>query len=83
MYSRCFQGTTDVVPVYRRDAATWVSFAALFGFGILDAALGPVLPYLRQTEHLSYVVGALHQVAFAIGGMIAGLGSPVKLCGVK
>ena len=61
------------MPVYRRDAATWVSFAALFGFGILNAALGPVLPYLRQTEHLSYVVGALHQVAFAIGGMIAGL----------
>ncbi len=71
------------MPVYRRDAATWVSFADLFGFGILNAALGPVLPYLRQTEHLSYVVGALHQVAFAIGGMIAGLGSPVKLCGVK
>jgi MFS family permease len=61
------------VPVYRRVAATWVSFAALFGFGILNAALGPVLPYLRQTEHLSYVVGSLHQVAFAIGGMIAGL----------
>jgi fucose permease len=59
--------------VYRRDKATWVAFAALFGFGILNAMLGPVLPYLRQTEHLSYVAGALHQVAFAIGGMTAGI----------
>ncbi|HEY7050293.1 MAG TPA: MFS transporter [Jatrophihabitantaceae bacterium] len=59
--------------IYRRDTATWVAFAALFGFGILNAMLGPVLPYLRQSEHLSYVVGALHQVAFAIGGMTAGI----------
>ncbi len=35
--------------------------------------LGPVLPYLRQTEHTSYVAGALHQVTFAIGGMTAGI----------
>jgi fucose permease len=59
--------------VYRRDAATWVIFAALFAFGVLNALLGPVLPYLRQAEHLSYVVGALHQVAFAVGGMTAGV----------
>ena len=58
---------------YRRDSATWVAFAALFGFGILFAMLGPVLPYLRETEHLSYVAGALHQVAFALGGMTAGV----------
>jgi fucose permease len=50
-----------------------VAFAGLFAFGVLNAMLGPVLPYLRQTEHLSYVVGALHQVAFAIGGMTAGV----------
>jgi fucose permease len=59
--------------VYRRDTATWVAFAALFAFGTLNALLGPVLPYLRQTEHISYVTGALHQVAFAIGGMVAGI----------
>ncbi|HWC79557.1 MAG TPA: MFS transporter [Pseudonocardiaceae bacterium] len=65
------QSTTAAA--YRRDRATWVSFAALFAFGILNALLGPVLPYLRQTEHISYVTGALHQVAFAIGGLTAGL----------
>jgi fucose permease len=59
--------------LYRRDAATGVAFAALFGFGILNAMLGPVLPYLRQTEQISYITGALHQVAFAVGGMTAGM----------
>lgn len=59
--------------LYRRDPATWVTFAALFTFGILNALLGPVLPYLRQAEHISYVTGALHQVAFAVGGMTAGI----------
>jgi MFS family permease len=59
--------------VYRRDTATWVAFTALFAFGVLNAMLGPVLPYLRQTEHIAYVTGALHQVAFAVGGMTAGV----------
>jgi MFS family permease len=58
---------------YRRNPATWVAFAALFAFGLLNAMLGPVLPYLRRSEHISYIVGALHQVAFAVGGMTAGL----------
>jgi MFS family permease len=61
------------VTTYRRDPATWVAFAALFAFGLLNAMLGPALPYLRQTQHLSYFVGALHQVAFALGGMTAGI----------
>jgi fucose permease len=58
---------------YRRDTATWIAFAALFAFGLLNAMLGPVLPYLRQAEHISYVAGALHQAAFAVGGMAAGI----------
>jgi fucose permease len=58
---------------YRRDAATWAAFAALLSFGVLNAGLGPALPYLRATEHISYVAGVLHQVAFAIGGGLAGL----------
>lgn len=60
-------------PAYRRDRVTWVAFGALFGFGLLNAVLGPVLPYLRATEHISYVVSALHQVAYALGGMTAGV----------
>ncbi|HJP80536.1 MAG TPA: MFS transporter [Pseudonocardiaceae bacterium] len=66
-------GARSPVAPYRRDTATWVAFAALFAFGVLNSILGPILPYLRQTEHISYVAGALHQVAFAIGGMTAGI----------
>ncbi len=35
--------------------------------------LGPALPYIRGVERISYLVGALHQVAFALGGGLAGL----------
>lgn len=58
---------------YRRDRRTWAAFGALFAFGFLNAVLGPALPYLRTVEHISYLVGALHQAAYAIGGGLAGL----------
>ncbi|HWH09761.1 MAG TPA: MFS transporter [Solirubrobacteraceae bacterium] len=48
-------------------------FSGLFGFGVLNAILGPALPYLRAEEHLSYLSGELHQLAFAVGGGLAGL----------
>jgi MFS family permease len=57
---------------YRRDPFTWAAFGALFAFGFLNALLGPALPYIRSAEGISYLVGALHQVAFAIGGGTAG-----------
>jgi fucose permease len=60
-------------PQYRRDTATWVAFACLFGFGLLNAVLGPALPYLRAAEDLSYLAASALQVAFAVGGGIAGL----------
>jgi MFS family permease len=58
---------------YQRDAFTWMAFAVLGGFGILNAVLGPALPYLRSAEGISYVVASLHQVAYAVGGGLAGL----------
>lgn len=58
---------------YRRDRTTWAAFGGLFAFGLMNAVLGPALPYLRATEHISYLVGALHQAAYAIGGGLAGL----------
>jgi MFS family permease len=65
---------TDQSPTtYHRDAFTWTAFGALFAFGYVNAVLGPSLPYLRSVEGISYVVGALHQVAFAVGGGLAGL----------
>jgi len=58
---------------YRRDAFTWTAFGALFAFGYLNAVLGPALPYIRSAEGISYLVAALHQVAFAVGAGIAGM----------
>ena len=58
---------------YRRDRFTWTAFGALFAFGYVNAVLGPSLPYISSVEGISYVVGALHQVAFAVGGGLAGL----------
>jgi fucose permease len=58
---------------YRRGPTTWAAFGALFAFGFLNAVLGPALPYLRAAEHISYLVGAFHQVAFALGVGLAGL----------
>ncbi len=57
---------------YRRDRFTWTAFGALFAFGYLNAVLGPSLPYIRSVEGISYLVGALHQVAFSVGGGLAG-----------
>lgn len=47
-------------------------FAALLTFGVLNALLGPALPYLRATEQVGHLVAVLHQVAFAVGGGLAG-----------
>ena len=58
---------------YERDTATWVAFGCLFGFGLPNAVLGPALPYLREAEGLSYLTASAHQVAFAVGGGVAGL----------
>jgi fucose permease len=58
---------------YRRDGMTWAAFGALFAFGFMNAVLGPALPYIREVEDISYLVAALHQAAYAIGGGLAGL----------
>jgi fucose permease len=60
-------------PGYRRGRVTWTAFIVLLAFGMLNAGLGPALPYLRRAEHVSYLASVLHQVAFAVGGGLAGL----------
>ncbi len=58
---------------FHRDRFTWAAYGALLAFGFLNAVLGPILPYLRAVEGISYLVGALHQFAYAMGGAVAGL----------
>jgi fucose permease len=66
---------------FHRDRFTWVAYGALLAFGFLNAVLGPILPYLRAVEHISYLVGALHQLAYAMGGGVAGLLAHRELLG--
>jgi MFS family permease len=60
-------------PAFHRNRFTWAAYGALLAFGFLNAVLGPILPYLRAVEHISYLVGALHQLTYAMGGGVAGL----------
>src|ERR1700742_2784530 len=64
---------TPGAPPFHRDRFTWAAYGALLAFGFLNAVLGPILPYLRAVEHISYLGGALHQLAYAMGGGAAGL----------
>lgn len=65
-------GVSPRAETYHRDEITRRVFAGLAAFGFLNAVLGPALPYLRSIEHISYLTGALHQAAFAVGGGLAG-----------
>ncbi|HEY2053975.1 MAG TPA: hypothetical protein VGH14_08585 [Solirubrobacterales bacterium] len=40
---------------FNRDRFTWAAYGALLAFGFLNAVLGPLLPYLRAVEHISYL----------------------------
>src|SRR3954447_23669337 len=56
-----------------RDRLTWVAYALLGWFAVLQAAPGQVVPHLRDELDLSYTVGGLHVAAFAGGSVVSGL----------
>ena len=55
-----------------RTRFTWLAYLMLGYFAYLQAALGPLMPFLRSELHLSYVVGSLHVSAFALGMILVG-----------
>ena len=57
----------------RLDGPARTDDPGVAGVRVPEAVLGPILPYLRAVEHISYLVGALHQLAYAMGGGVAGL----------
>lgn len=62
-------------PAFRRDRFTWLAYWLVAFFAYLQAAWGPLMPFLRAELHLSYTVAGLHFSAFALGMVIAGLSS--------
>lgn len=56
-----------------RTGFTLLAYFMLAYFAFLQAALGPLMPFLRSELALSYSVGGLHITAFALGMIPAGL----------
>lgn len=59
--------------LFNRDRLTWLAYLMLAYFAFYQAALGPIMPFLRTELNLSYTVGGYHFSAFALGAFLAGL----------
>ena len=66
-----------------RDRFTWLAYLLLASFTLLQAILGPLMPFLRAELHLSYTLGGLHLSAFAAGMVLAGLTGDRLLSAVR
>ncbi|MFN8531064.1 MAG: MFS transporter [Anaerolineae bacterium] len=57
---------------FTRDRFTWLAYFLLAYFAVMQAALGPLMPFLRAELDLNYTTAALHVSAFALGMIVAG-----------
>lgn len=64
--------STYIIP-FVRDRFTWLAYFMLAYYAYMQAALGPLMPFLRTELNLSYTVAGLHLSAFALGMIVAGL----------
>ncbi|MGD2078093.1 MAG: MFS transporter [Chloroflexota bacterium] len=58
---------------FTRDRFTWLAYLMLAYFAFYQAAIGPIMPFLRAELDLNYTVGGFHFSAFALGAFLAGL----------
>ena len=79
--SRTINGSTDTTdqrhtqPTFTRGPLTWLSYWMLGYYAFLQAALGPLMPFIRSDLKLSYTLASLHFSAFALGAVIMGAAS--------
>ena len=59
--------------LFVRDRFTWLAYLMLAYYAYSQAALGPLMPFLRAELDLNYTVAGLHISAFALGMILAGL----------
>jgi fucose permease len=59
--------------MFNRDRLTWMAYFLLAYYAYTQAALGPLMPFLRSELSLSYTLAGLHLSAFALGMIGAGL----------
>lgn len=58
---------------FTRYRVTWATYGLVGYFAYLETVLGPLMPFLRAEQGLSYTVASLHFSAFAMGGVLVGL----------
>lgn len=58
---------------FERDRFTWLAYLLLAFYAYLQAALGPLMPFLRAELGLNFTVSGFHFSAFALGMVLAGL----------
>lgn len=56
-----------------RDSFTWLAYLMLAYYAYLQAALGPLMPFLGAELNLNYTVRGYHLSGFAVGMILAGL----------
>ncbi|MGG6282043.1 MFS transporter [Leptolyngbya sp. AN03gr2] len=59
-------------PSFLRDRLTWLTYALAAFFSYLQAAIGPLMLFLRNELQISYTIAGLHFSAFALGLILAG-----------
>lgn len=62
----------DAAAAFARDRFTWLAYLLLAYYAYMQAALGPLMPFLAAELNLSYTVRGLHLSAFALGMIAAG-----------
>jgi fucose permease len=67
------------VPRLLRDRITWLIYAQLGVWGYFLYGFGPIVPLLRDENHVSNTVAGLHSTAMAAGSMIGGALAPFLL----
>lgn len=59
-----------------RDRTTWLIYAQLGAWGYFLYGFGPIVPMLRDENHVSNAVAGLHSTAIAVGSIIGGALAP-------
>ncbi len=64
---------TTSTTTFTRDRFTWLAYVLLGYYSYMQAALGPLVVFVRAELNLDYTTSGLHLSAFALGMMTAGL----------
>jgi fucose permease len=67
------------VPRIRRDRVTWLIYAQLGAWGYFLYGFGPIVPLLRDENHVSSAIAGLHSTAMAAGSILGGAVAPALL----